>query len=80
MSAIEHNPLFDECDCQDCRFWEAIGPHVDKYRDTRERREAETILKAVRLAPALNVCEALLRGEPVPKTRLDPSWRKAYGL
>ena len=30
------------------------------------------ILKCVRLAPALETCEALMRGEKVPRSWLDP--------
>lgn len=36
--------------------------------------------KALRLSPSLEVFEALLRGETVPASRLDPTWRRAYGL
>lgn len=35
---------------------------------------------ALRLSPSLEVFEALLRGEKVPRSRLDPTWAKAYGL
>ena len=59
---------------------EALEPVLAKYRPTRERREAQEILKAVRLSPSLEICEALLRGEKVPLSRLDPKWAKAYGL
>lgn len=37
------------------------------------------LLKAIRLAPTLEICEALLRGEKVPRSKLDPVWLKAYG-
>jgi hypothetical protein len=81
VSALAHNPLLEavECECEDCRFWKLMGPQVDKYRDTKERRESLEILKAVRLAPSLEVCEALLRAEKVHASRLDPEWVKAYG-
>lgn len=36
--------------------------------------------KAVMLAPDLATCEALLRGEDVPISRLDPAWARRYGL
>jgi hypothetical protein len=58
----------------------ALEPVFTKYRDSQARREANALLKAVRLAPSLDVAEALLRGEAVPKSRLDPKWRRAYGL
>lgn len=31
------------------------------------------------LAPSLEVCEALLRGQTVPVERLDPVWVKRFG-
>lgn len=62
------------------RLLYALEPVLAKYRDTKERREAQEILKAVRLAPSLEVCEALLRGEKVPISRFDPQWARKYGL
>lgn len=53
---------------------------LDKFRDTRERRESLVILRALRLGPTLEVGEAILRGERVPVSRLDPYWARAYGL
>ena len=61
-------------------FIDALEPVLAKYRDTKERRESLQLLKAVRLGKSLEVCEALLRGEKVPLTMLDPKWAKAYGL
>jgi len=41
-------------------------------------RERDALLwRAVALAPRLDVCEALLRGEPVPPGQLDPDYRRA---
>jgi hypothetical protein len=50
------------------------------YRDSHERRIGLAMLKCVRLAPTLAVCEALMRGEKVPASALDPDWAKAYGI
>lgn len=61
-------------------FLDALEPVLARYRDARARRESLALLKAVRLAPALEVCEALLRDERVPRSRLDALWVKAYGL
>jgi len=36
--------------------------------------------KAMRLAPSLDVFEALLARQPVPVAALDPVWRRRYGL
>jgi hypothetical protein len=53
---------------------------AERHRNTEERMRSLAILKAVRLAPTLEVAEALLRGERVPRGMLDPVWRKAYGI
>jgi hypothetical protein len=47
--------------------------------ESADRDALAQLLKAVRLAPTLEVCEALCRGERVPISRLDPEWVKAYG-
>jgi len=60
------------------RFLAALA--LERYRDTAKRREADALFKAIVLAPTLEIGEALLRGETVPAGRLDPVWRKAYGL
>lgn len=36
--------------------------------------------KIVMLSPSIEVCEALLRGQTVPVTRLDPEWVRRFGL
>lgn len=61
-------------------FLDSLEPVLAKFRDTRARRESLALLRAVRLAPTLEVCEAILRGGRVPLSRLDPHWAKAYGL
>jgi len=58
----------------------ALEPVLVKYRDSKARRESLALIKAVRLAPSLEVCEALLRGERIPVSRFVPEWAKAYGL
>jgi hypothetical protein len=44
------------------------------------KREADRVFKAMMLAPTLEICEALLRGERVPLTKLDSEWAKRFGL
>jgi hypothetical protein len=46
-----------------------------------ERRASETrrIWIAMMLAPELETCRALLRGERVPVDRLDPTWLERFG-
>lgn len=43
-------------------------------------REAARVWRAVMLAPALEACEALLRGETVPDERLDQEWVERFGV
>jgi hypothetical protein len=50
-----------------------------------ERRElswpdARRLWRAMMLSPSIEVCEALLRGESVPVSRLDPLWVQRFGL
>lgn len=61
-------------------FLDALEPVLAKYRDTRERREGQALLRAVRLAPDLETCEEILRSGRYPRRRVVPEWAKAYGL
>lgn len=72
MSAAEYLAP-DETD----RLLDALP--IAKYADTKARRESLFMLKCLRLARDLETFEALLRGEKVPRSRLDPKWAKAYG-
>lgn len=45
-------------------------------RDDQARR----LERAVMLAPTLAICKALLRGEAVPQSQLDPSYFHRYGI
>jgi hypothetical protein len=42
--------------------------------------ELRRLHRAVMLAPTIEVCEAILRGEPVHRSRLDPTWLDAFGI
>lgn len=68
------------CDCHTCRLLRVMEPERAHYRSTPEREESLLLLKAIRLSPTLDMCERILRGEPVPKSKLDPEWAKAYGI
>lgn len=59
---------------------DTLAPLMARFRDTAERRESLAILKALRLARSLEDCESLLRGERIPRSRLDPEWLTAYGV
>jgi hypothetical protein len=41
--------------------------------------ELQRIYQAMMLAPQVDVCDALLRGESVPPEHLDPDWVKRFG-
>lgn len=49
---------------------------VDGY----DPADCARLSKAIRLAPNLVVFRALLDGQPVPVSALDPAWTKRYGL
>jgi hypothetical protein len=61
-------------------FLDALEPLLERFRDTAERRRSLFTLKCVRLAPDLETCEALMRGEKVRRSRLDPDWAREYQL
>jgi hypothetical protein len=51
--------------------------------DTRILDDADALAflaKVVALPPTLAVAEAMLRGEPVPRSRLDPEGLRRYGV
>jgi hypothetical protein len=77
MSAVPHLRLVEP---ETEQLLSALEPVLAKFRDTRQRRESFVLLRAVRLAPDLGTCEAILRGDRVPRSRLDPEWARAYGL
>lgn len=75
--AVNAEPARDETD----RLLDALEPILAKYRDSYEHRQHLAFIKALRLAgPRLDVFEALMRGEKVPRSSMDPDWLKAYGL
>ena len=49
---------------------------LPRYADPATRR----LWRAVCLAPTIEICEALLRDQDVPRSSLDPVWRKRFGL
>lgn len=71
---VIHAAPADETD----RLLTALAPVFERYCDTRIRRQHLALIRGVRLAPDLETCEALLRGEKVAPSRLDPLWREAY--
>jgi len=52
--------------------------------DADERRllwpDADRLIRSILLAPSIEICEALLRGESVPVERLDLAWVRRFGL
>jgi hypothetical protein len=45
-----------------------------------DQADTRRLWRAVVLAPSLEVCEALLRGQDVPRSQLDPLWARRLGL
>jgi hypothetical protein len=61
-----------------------VAVALDAVRLERERLErlwpdAGRVGRAMMLAPSIEACEALLRGERVPLDRLDPEWLARFG-
>ena len=73
MSAAEHLTP-DETD----RFLAALP--LEKFRDSKERRQSQALFRAVMLANDLETCEELLRTGRAPRSRLNSEWMKRYGL
>jgi hypothetical protein len=46
----------------------------------KRRREATRLFQAIMLAPRIEICEALLRGEKVHRSHLDHQWLRRFGL
>ena len=53
------------------------GPERDGESARRER--ARRLFVAFMLAPSIEICEVLLRGESVPVDRLDAEWVARFG-
>jgi len=53
---------------------------VRAWLESEERIVCSNYLRALRLAPDIDTCAALLRGEKVHISRLDTEWAKRYGL
>ena len=59
---------------------QAIELEEQHRQEQRMTPDEIAFLKALRLAPSLEIMEALLRGERVARSGLDPFWVEAYGL
>lgn len=62
------------------RFLDLAEHNIARLNRWRNDHYAHTLIRVLRLAPNLHVAEALLRGETVPRSSVDPQWLKAYGL
>lgn len=70
---------------------EPVHPAVAEAREVirleQELRDAtrptdaayRRLWRAIMLSPNITVCEALLRGETVPRNRLDAAWARRFG-
>lgn len=67
------------CDNQ-CTHEETVDylqPGASLYCD---QDATKRLWRALMLAPTLEVLEALLKGQNVPRSRLDATWAKRFGL
>jgi hypothetical protein len=58
--------------------FDALFAEVELARDARLAEAANRAWRAMMLAPSLEICAALLRGESVD--RLDAEWVARFGL
>jgi hypothetical protein len=54
--------------------------HVCNHQHVTDGSYEALVFRAMMLAPTVTICEALLRGEEVPVSQLDPVWARRYGL
>ena len=64
----------------DFESWDDYMAAVEARFDRDAYDDCKRVGKAMRLAPSLEVFDALLAGQPVPASALDPAWRRRYGL
>jgi hypothetical protein len=57
----------------------AVELEAERF-DSDERRQMRIFWKIIMLSPDLETCEALLRGQKVPRHRFDPTWFQRFGL
>ena len=60
--------------------FEALLVEFERDRERVLRAAGDRYWQAIMLARDLETCEALLRGEAVPVSRLDPVWMRRFGL
>jgi hypothetical protein len=57
-----------------------VNEHERPTESQDEEREfTQRVFVAMMLAPTIEICEALLRGERVPVDCLDPEWVQRFG-
>ncbi len=59
--------------------WDDYMADIEAAETAWRDDEAQRGLKAMRLAPTLAICRALLAGQDVPASELDQRWRRRYG-
>jgi hypothetical protein len=47
--------------------------------DSNERAMTQRIFRAMMLAPTVEICDALIKGEHVPIEQLDAEWVERFG-
>jgi hypothetical protein len=53
---------------------------TDPFWDNLTDEQTQALAASVMLAPTLEICEALLRGEQVPPSQLDQTQMARYGV
>jgi hypothetical protein len=53
--------------------------YSDPYLVDLTPQQTRDLWKALVLAPTVEVCEALINAQDVPRSALDPTWAKRFG-
>ena len=61
-------------------FYAGVAALLARAKGRKERGLTARIWRAMMLAPSAEICDALLRGEAVPISKLDPEWARRFGL
>jgi hypothetical protein len=54
--------------------------HLSEQEAREQEALDERVGRAIMLAPTLDICRALLRGENVPLSKLNPVYVRKYGI
>lgn len=76
---VTRGPLRYELSCDGGCTHDDLADYLQA--DTRlDHQQLAAVWRATVLAPRIDTCEALLAGEPVPRSAIDPVWARRFRL